>query len=85
MPLEEIIEKPEEIARVPAIPGALKIYKVIKKYNSKISNLESRIFQSIWPKQSIKPFYRKDDDPTICDNIDVDVDNNTCAYCLKPC
>ena len=80
-PVEEIIEDPEEIARVLAISSTLKI---IRKYNSRticylrFFNLSD---QSI---PTFKHFYRKDDDPAICDHIDVDVDNNTCAYCLQP-
>ena len=84
MPVEEIIEEPEEIACAPAIPGTLKIHKVIRKYNSRnICYLE---FFNLSDQNipTFKQFYRKHDDPAICDHIDVDVDNNTCAYCLKP-
>ena len=80
MPVEEIIEELEEITRAPAIPGNLKIYKVIRKYNSRnICYLEFFTLsdQSI---PAFKQFYRKDDDPAIPDHQDVDVDSNTSAY-----
>ena len=84
LPVEEIIEELEEITRAPAIPGNLKIYKVIRNYNSRnICYLEFFTLsdQSI---PAFKQFYRKDDDPAISDHQDVDVDSNTSAYWLKP-
>ena len=84
LPVEEIIEEPEEIARAPAIAGTMKIHKVIRKHNSrKICYLEffDLSDQSI---PTFKQFYKKDDDRAICDHIDVDADNNNCTYCLKP-
>ena len=80
LPVEEIIEEPKETARAPAIPGTLENYKVIRKNNSRnISYLEFfNLFDQSIP--NFKWFYRKDNDPAICDQIDADEDNNACAY-----
>ena len=54
LPVEEIIEEPEEIARAPAIAGTMKIHKVIRKHNSRkfISNFSIYLTKASQPLSS---------------------------------
>lgn len=82
--VEEIMEELKEIARTPAIPETLMIHKDIRKCNSRnICCLEffNLSDQSLPILQQV---YRKDNYLDTCDHMDVDVDNNTCAYYFKP-
>ena len=83
LPMEQILEEPDNVVTAPAIPGTLKVHKVVRKFNENgVCFLE--FFQlSDQTIPTYTQFYRKNDDPAVCGHPDKNVDANTCGYCTK--
>ena len=83
LPLEEMIEEPDDVIAAPAIPGTLKIHKVVRQFNEHgVCSLE--FFKlSDQGEPTYTQFYRRNDDPAVCGHLNANVDENTCGYCMK--
>ena len=62
MPVEDVPDEPEEVTRAPAIPGTLKIHKIVRKMNA-----QQEFYHLSNDKEfAYTQYYRKLNDPIVC-------------------
>ena len=83
MPVEDFPEELEEVTSAPAIPGTLKIHKIVRKMNA-----QQVFFLEFYHLSNDKEFaetqyYRKPNGPIVCGHAPFRGGSNFCGFCER--
>ena len=82
MPVDDVPDEPEEVANSPAIPGTLKIHKIVRKLNAQ-QVLFLEFYHLSTDRVRIYTILPQEYDPIVCGHAPFKGGSNSCGFCKK--
>ena len=84
MPLDDVLNEPDDTGNAPKIVGTLEIHKIVRSFNEdgicKLQFFQTAVDEAPFHEQ----WYRKDGDPDVCGHAALPLSynpNTTCGHC----